>query len=97
MDIGQRDDGTQNGPGEQIRLQDERANENLDNQRGGVDPSGGQSREVPRDNSKAGPATDGRPDEERGASPPGASGGGRPTEDDLARQDESAPSRGGDQ
>lgn len=97
MDIGQRDDGTRNGPGEQIRPREERENEDLDNLRGGADPSGGRSREVPRDNSKAGPATDENPGGERDAAPLGTPDG-RPTEDDLARQDghKRAPSDGGD-
>ncbi len=99
VDAGQNDDRTRKGPGEQIRSQDGHENADLDNLRGGADPSGGQSREVPRDNSKAGPAADA--DRHGGAwdrMPPGNSGDGRPSEEDLARQGENrtAPSDGGD-
>ena len=54
MNTFRRDDGTQPGPGEQIRPKGACENQNLDNVRGGVDPSAGQSPEVPRDNRKAG-------------------------------------------
>jgi hypothetical protein len=100
VDAGQRDDGTRNRPGEQIRSRDEHENADLDNLRGGADPSGGRSREVPRDNSKAGPAADAdRHGHARERIPPGSpSGYDRPSEENLAGRGENknAPSDGGD-
>lgn len=93
----QRDDGTQNGPGEQIRPQGHHENEELDNLRGGADPSGGKSAEVPRDNSKAGPAIGPGQDGGKDASPLSTPSDGRPTEDDLAKDGtKGAPAEGGD-
>ena len=95
--------GQQNGPGEQIRPRDdaerpnaERADEenvDLDNLRGGADPTGGQSSEVPRENGKNNPGSEGRHDSgsgDRDTSPLSTPSEGRetarPTEDDLAKR-----------
>lgn len=56
-------DSHQTGPGERIRLREDRENINLDNLRGGADPLAGHSSEVPRDNKQ-----DNLPDGESDAS-----------------------------
>lgn len=94
----QKPDGKQNGPGEQIRPRADEENRNLDNLRGGADPSGGQSSEVPRDNSKANPAASGEENVKQRditplSTPSDGSASARPTEDDLAKQQ----AKGGDQ
>jgi len=98
----QRDDGTQNGPGEQIRARDGHEDSDLDNLRGGADPSGGRSSEVPRDNGKSG-AVAHRDISDAGSSrslsdPGGLSSNERRDEEILARKGpgEPAPSAGGD-
>lgn len=90
---------THGGPGEQIRprddaAHDERENFDLDNLRGGADPSGGHSKEVPRENGRNNPGAlaggQGEIDrqERPPLSPPVDRGEtARPTEDDLARQE----------
>ncbi len=94
----------QNGPGEQIqpregiaRQEAEREDEenvHLDNLRGGADPTGGQSSEVPRDNGKNNPGAQASRNggtDERDTSPLSTPSDGResarPTEDDLAKQE----------
>ncbi|MFC0104399.1 hypothetical protein [Sphingopyxis terrae] len=86
----QRDDGRQNGPGEQIRPQEDRENRenrDLDNLRGGADPSGGTSADVPRDNSKAGPAVVTPSDSAQDEIPRTGTSGGHATGDDVAREE----------
>ncbi|WP_077146312.1 hypothetical protein [Sphingopyxis sp. KK2] len=87
---GQGADGKQKGPGEQIREREDEENRNLNNLRGGADPSGGQSSEVPRNNGAGSPGADGGGDEgERDILPLSTPSEGRaderPTEDDLVR------------
>jgi hypothetical protein len=86
---GQGAGGKQKGPGEQMREREDEEDRNLDNLRGGADPSGGQSSEVPRKNGAGNPGADGGDDGERDATPLSTPSEGspdeRPTEDDLAR------------
>lgn len=83
-DKAQREDGMQNGPGEQIRLQDDRQNGDRDDLPDGANPSGGRSAEIRRDNIKARP---GGAVESEGTdtTPLSTPGDGRRTEDDLAQ------------
>jgi hypothetical protein len=91
------DDGTQKGPGEQILPRPDEENSNLDNLRGGADPSGGQSSEVPRANGKDNPGAQTSKSGQRDTSPLSTPSEGstaeRPTEDDLAKKER----RGGDE
>ena len=85
-------DGTQSGAGEQIRPRQSEEGRKSDTLRGGVDPSGGQSSEVPR------PRGENRSDASAGAgdkgrditplsTPSDGSPDARPTEDDLAKRE----------
>ncbi len=79
-------------PGQTSEREDEE-NSHLDNLRGGADPSGGQSSEVPRDNSRTRLGLFGTDGEagERGHEPAGRpseeSRTARPSEEDLARSE----------
>lgn len=92
-----RQSGRKDGPGEQIRPRSdaERVDEenvDLDNLRGGADPTGGQSKEVPRDNGRSNPGAQGNvgsvAEQRDAAAPPNEPSDGieaqHPTEDDLA-------------
>lgn len=87
-----RSDGMQRGAGEQIRPRADEENGNLDNLRGGADPIGGQSSEVPRKNGKGNPGAQSRPDDKNRditplSTPSDGSPDARPTEDDLAKRE----------
>jgi len=101
-DKAKQDNGAQPGPGEQIRPREAQDDHALDNLRGGADPSGGQSSEVPRDNSKAGPHAGENGRKSRDITPLSTPGEGRagqrPTEEDLAQQNDGRTAhQGGDQ
>ena len=81
----------QKGPGEQILPREDQDGCELDSLRGGADPSGGQSSEVPRDNGRGNRGSFGGKSAERDSSPLSTPSEGspfeRPTEDDLADQE----------
>lgn len=85
-----RSDGAQKGAGEQIRPRENDDDQGLDNLRGGADPSGGQSSEVPRDQGRANPGAGDR-GKERDITPLSTPSDGspdaRPTEDELAKRE----------
>jgi hypothetical protein len=87
----QQANGTQKGPGEQILPREDEENKDLDNLRGGADPSGGQSSEVPRANGTSSPGgqsgTGGERDTSPLSTPSEGSDAERPTEDDLAKEE----------
>ena len=91
MDDEQQVNGTQKGPGEQVMPREDQENSDLDNLRGGADPSGGQSSEVPRDNGKNSVGGQSGKGGERDISPLSTPSEGsdaeRPTEDDLAKKE----------
>ena len=85
-------DGTQSGAGEQIRPRQSDEDRKSDSLRGGADPSGGQSSEVPRLRGEDSPDA-GRGPGDKGrditplSTPSDGSPDARPTEDDLAKRE----------